>query len=438
MHTDAAKKSILSMAILKSGNLLRKAIRDFFVSLRYLPIRRKIMIVSILLIGASFYTAPVGVLLLSAYIAIEWKEFQTTAEGRMTFLQFIRKSIFFIPGTILVLSAFIGAILHRHYVSSLLAVFVLAPIIFCATAIQFLWKREDSLHFARYSVMLILPVSIYSLFSPWSGSYFFEIGKSLRLKGTFANPNYFSYALELFLVLALALFYHVWERRTLNKVIISFAVGLVCLYFTGSRTGIIAFMVGLMVFFFSMSEKKLLSAAFALIALLLAMGAIFPEKVVELVSGIIPRSAEYIRGFENRFELWNIAIRQIKKNPFIGTGLYTYSLYVPVNAPAPFKDAVHAHNIFLNFWLETGLFGILSFLAILLRTAVFALKRLNASPMRPYLAAGLGIIAITMVHGIMDAPLVSAQTIAFFGIFLGTACITRDEKKFPTKPAPGA
>src|SRR5512133_2599318 len=101
MHTDAANKSILSIAILKSGNLLRKAIRDFFVSLRYLPIRRKIMIVSILLIGASFYTAPVGVLLLSAYIAIEWKEFQTTAEGRMTFLQFIRKSIFFIPGTIL-------------------------------------------------------------------------------------------------------------------------------------------------------------------------------------------------------------------------------------------------------------------------------------------------------------------------------------------------
>lgn len=423
------------MIVLKMVNLLNKSIRDFFVSLRYLPIRRKIMIISILLIGASFYSAPVGVLLLTGYTAIEWRRFLATDEGRMTFLQFIRKSIFFIPGSVLVLSAFIGALLHRHYVSSLLAVFVLAPIIFCATAIQFLWKSEDSLHFARYSVMLILPVSVYSVFSPWSGSFFIATGKSVRLMGTFSNPNYFSYALELFLVLALALFYHVWEQKTRNKVILSFVAGLFCLYFTGSRTGIIAFMVGLTVFLFSMSEKRLLSAAFALVALLLAMAAIFPEKVVDIVGGIIPRSAQYIRGFENRFELWNIAIRQIKKNPFIGTGLYTYHLYVPVNAPNPFKGAVHAHNIFLNFWLETGLFGILSFLLILVRSAIFALRRLHDSPMRPYLAAGLGVIAITMVHGIMDAPLVSAQTISFFGIFLGTTCITREDKANLARPA---
>ena len=411
---------------MKAGNLLQKSVRDFFVSLRYLPIRRKIMIVSILLIGASFYTAPVGVFLLAGYSAYEWRIFLATDEGRMTFRDFVRKSIFFIPGSVLVLSAFAGALVYRHYVSSLLAVFVLAPIVFCATVIQFLWKSEDSLHFARYSVMLILPVSIYSVFSPWSGSFFVHTAKTVRLMGTFSNPNYFSYALELFLVLALALFYHVWERKTRNKVILSFIAGLFCLYFTGSRTGIIAFMVGLTIFLFSMSEKGMLSAAFALIALLLAMAAVFPEKVVEILGGIIPRSALYIRGFETRFELWNIAIRQIKKNPFVGTGLYTYNLYVPVNAPNPFKGAVHAHNIFLNFWLETGLSGVLSFVWILGRSAVFALRRLRSSTMRPYLAAGLGIIAITVVHGIMDAPLVSAQTIAFFGIFLGTMCRTRE------------
>jgi O-antigen ligase len=243
--------------------------------------------------------------------------------------------------------------------------------------------------------------------------------------GTFSNPNYFSYALELFLVLALALFYHVWEGKTRNKVILSFIAGLFCLYFTGSRTGIIAFMVGLTIFLFSMSEKGMLSAAFALIALLLAMAAVFPERVVDILSGIIPRSALYIRGFENRFEIWNIAIRQIRKNPFVGTGLYTYGLYVPVNAPNPIKGSVHAHNIFLNFWLETGLTGVLSFVWILVRSSVFALRALHSSPMRPYLAAGLGIISITVVHGIMDAPLVSSQTIAFFGIFLGTMCRTR-------------
>jgi O-antigen ligase len=406
---------------------LQKNVRDLAVELRYLPLRRKIMIASILLIGASFITAPAGVLLLTVFTVYEWRLQQKNPATRITWRIFLTRSIVGVPGTVLVCSALFGALYHGHYPNALLAVFVLAPIVACATLFPFLWKREDALHFARYSVMLILPVTVFAIAAPWTGSLMTGQWHNLRLMGTFNNPNYFSYALELFLILAIALFYHVWHRTTRNRIIVSFVAGLFCLYLTGSRTGIIAFLVGVTIFLFSMSEKGLLSAAFAVMALTLALAAVFPEKIVDVLGDVLPRSSQYIRGFENRFELWNIALRQIQKEPFIGTGLYTYVHYIPVNAPSSIRGAVHAHNIFLNFWLETGLFGVLSFIWILLRSALFALRRIRSSPFRPFYAAGLGIIAMTVVHGIMDAPLVSSQTIAFFGLFLGAMCTVREE-----------
>ncbi len=429
MRTGTAKSTFADGIAQKGARLVRRAVRDLLVSLRYLPMRRKVMLASILLIGASYYSAPAGILLLAGYTGYEWIRAAGSGDFRMPFGTFARRSVFFIPGLILALSAFIGALAHAHFFSALIALFVLAPILFTATAIQFLWKKEDALHFARYSVMLILPVFFLSALTPWTGSLFAETGKSIRLMGTFANPNFFAYILEMFLVFCLALFYHIWEKRTRTAVILSFAAGIVCLVLTGSRTGLIAFLVGLTVFLFAMSEKGILSAVFALTAIVLALAAIFPEKAVEILGHIIPRSAFDTRGFENRFQLWGIAIRQIKKNPFVGTGLFTYNLYVPVNAPEPIRGAVHAHNIFLNFWLETGLPGVLSMIWILARTAVLTLRRLHGSPMRPYLAAGLGLIVLTTVHGIMDAPLVSAQTIAFFGIFTGTLYAGPDEAR---------
>jgi hypothetical protein len=54
-----------------------------------------------------------------------------------------------------------------------------------------------------------------------------------------------------------------------------------------------------------------------------------------------------------------------------------------------------------------------------------AARSLTKSPFRPYLAAVLAILVITTVHGMTDAPLVSSQTIAFFGMFLAIACTGR-------------
>jgi len=409
-----------SLILKKRIQNTKRMIKNFFVHLLSLPPRRKIMIISLLLIGASYYSAPFGALLLTgAFI----REFIKADRERVIFIKLIRESTFLLPGIILVLSATIGPLLYRNYLSAALGLLILAPIVFCATSIEIFWKPEESLHFARYATMLLFPVCFIAIAFPWSGSFFIKSTTAIRLMGTFSNPNYFSYALEVIILFAFALFYHMWKKSSRNWLVLSTALGLACLYMTGSRSGMLAFLAGLTVFFLSMSEKNVLVIVFGFIMIVLTATAIFPELSVIVFSDIIPRPQTFLKEFENRFALWDVAIRQIVKNPFWATGINSYHLYVPADAPSTIRNAIHSHNIYINFLLETGVLGFLSFLWIMAISVVKSVKALHLSSVRPYLAAGIAMIAATLVHGIMDAPLVSSQGIILFGLFLGALSV---------------
>ena len=61
---------------------------------------------------------------------------------------------------------------------------------------------------------------------------------------------------------------------------VSTVLSVLCLYFTGSRTGMLAFLAGLTVFYLCMSEKKVLVAIFGTITIALIAVALFPEASV--------------------------------------------------------------------------------------------------------------------------------------------------------------
>jgi O-antigen ligase len=62
--------------------------------------------------------------------------------------------------------------------------------------------------------------------------------------------------------------------------------------------------------------------------------------------------------------------------------------------------ALHPHNIFLSFWLSTGLLGLISFLVILGQLVRSLKSKASANPLAVYsLAAAL--VAV-LVHGLFD------------------------------------
>jgi len=63
------------------------------------------------------------------------------------------------------------------------------------------------------------------------------------------------------------------------------------------------------------------------------------------------------------------------------------------------RPVSYPHNIFLNFWLEIGLLGLLSFAAIL----YIAMHRQGVNPSVEALAAA-AFLLVLVIHGLVDVP----------------------------------
>lgn len=414
----------IKKSIKKSLSDIKRRSIQIFGHMVTLSFRKKTMILCLLLVCSSFYLAPIGMLVLCLGLIFEWKN---KKQNDKLFWQCAKNSIIFYPGLIFLLSAIIGPLFFKHYINSLLGIVVLAPVLLGAFLIEVLWKKEDALHFSRYTSIVLIPISIYAFLIPWSSGSIFNYSGVVRIAGTFSNPNYFSYVLELILIFSLALYYHIWKNSSKIWLVISFITGLVSLYFTGSRTGMLAFILGVTVFYLCMSEKAILVIVFGTLTIVLGFTAIFPEQSVMIFKDIIPRPDTFLNEIRNRFMLWDVALKQITRNPFLGTGLDSYHYYIPKNAPAVLKTTMHSHNIFINLWLETGILGIASFIWIFMRAIIGGIKNLKNSSVRPYLSAGVGMVVVSCIHGVMDAPLVSSQTLALYGIFI--ACFIVMQRK---------
>src|SRR5699024_7838096 len=79
----------------------------------------------------------------------------------------------------------------------------------------------------------------------------------------------------------------------------------------------------------------------------------------------------------SRFPLYAAALEMIKTRPVRGAGLGIDAVQLAIDhmnlyhGTAPF---VHAHNLYLQIWLETGLIGLLSYLAAMISALKAAAK----------------------------------------------------------------
>lgn len=107
-----------------------------------------------------------------------------------------------------------------------------------------------------------------------------------------------------------------------------------------------------------------------------------------------------------RLLIWQNTWVMIKEQPILGIGPGQFqaifsSLDIQSSqyaATAPY--ALHPHNIFLNFYLSTGLLGLAGFIWMLVRMGRNFWKSIARSPLE--LTASAGIVAV-LVHGLFDS-----------------------------------
>jgi O-antigen ligase len=182
----------------------------------------------------------------------------------------------------------------------------------------------------------------------------------------------------------------------------AFALCLPVVVLSFSRGGYLALaavVVGL-----ALSHRRRLLLLVAAVAGVLALAIVPPVRTRVLIE--IHNS--YGSSVDSRLDLWRAAVSIIRERPLVGAGLFGF----PARS-APFFTHLHTaasfidpHNIVLNFWIETGLLGLLAIAWVIgaaIVLGVLGWMRLPAA-WRPYpLGAALAMVAV-IVHGMVDVP----------------------------------
>ncbi len=184
-----------------------------------------------------------------------------------------------------------------------------------------------------------------------------DSGMPGRAYATFYNPNNFA---EILLLLTPCAFisFLTEERITKNaKILIgaTFVLPVVALVLTYSRSSWISFALTVGSFV-ALANLKLIPL-FLLLALL--MIPVMPASVVNRVLTLFT-GRDTSMGY--RLYIWEGSLKALGANPWSGGGLGTHNFF---DAYRKFMVpeacvAAHAHNLYLEIWLETGIFGFLS------------------------------------------------------------------------------
>jgi O-antigen ligase len=231
---------------------------------------------------------------------------------------------------------------------------------------------------------------------------------SERFQGGSGDPNYLAAVIVPAIVLAgaLSLRKSVLERLALALGIVILAVGLGA---TRSRGGLIAAGVACVVALAIWRGRRLLIAS--LIGLFFAA----------LTAYFVASPAAWDRIAHNkdagtgsgRTDVWHVALRIVEGHPIFGVGIGQFPVVSPhyVNLPGALQNVneivdqhIVVHNLYLQLWTETGLVGLVLFIALIvlsLAASVSAIRQFVALGDEPM--AGLARATIPALAGVLTA-----------------------------------
>jgi hypothetical protein len=223
-----------------------------------------------------------------------------------------------------------------------------------------------------------------------------------RVVSVFTYPN----AVALLIAPILALFSGLWVfRNKLNHPIpskflaLTLVLGIGLLILTFSRGAWIG-LVGAIIFLAIFSKyKKVLLAVLVVGALTLFLIPATRQRLLPVFTGTDPAG-------QQRFLLYQGAGKIIAEQPVLGAGLMGFrDWYGALRLSSQDEILNYPHNFFLNFWVETGLFGLLAVLAMLTWTLIGMIKIFRSSPQsRGLLLAVMAAWLALLLHGQFDAP----------------------------------
>ena len=259
--------------------------------------------------------------------------------------------------------------------------------------------------------LAVLGISIASLYGCYQGYIGVDVvasqqdmtvnaGMPGRVYSFFDNPNNFAEQLVMLLPLDLAIFLNSrWRGKLLS--LLSLCVGVAAIGLTYGRSCWIGLALAVLVFL------ALTDWRWVPVVILAGIAAVpfLPETIYNRILTITntqDSSTQY------RFEIYSTTSNLMRDHWVKGIGLGTdvmqevFQTY-PTNFDGTYP--VHTHNNYLQMWAETGIWGVLSFLALLLHQFKSGLKAFRAAldkRTKRLLAAALGAFCGILVVSVAE------------------------------------
>ena len=236
-----------------------------------------------------------------------------------------------------------------------------------------------------------------------------------RAYSTMENPNILAEYLVIACSMSVALFLDSKDR--LRKFLLCITTGIILLglLLTFSRGGWLAF--GLSLFLIMIAENKKVLP----LGILIGMISLFflPEVIIDrlkTIGSLKDSSNAY------RFSIWAAALEMLKDfwPSGVGLGYEAFMKAYPNYMLAGIK-AAHAHNSYLQIALETGIFGLITFMATVIKTystGVMILLRSDYFFQKRISIAALGAISGLLFHGLVEHVLFDYRVIFSFWLMI--------------------
>ncbi|MFC1655921.1 O-antigen ligase family protein [Patescibacteria group bacterium] len=318
---------------------------------------------------------------------------------------------------------------------------IIVPLIFFVIFYKTVKSKRDISFAMKAYVASVIVLALWALYQALSGQY---VTIDDRVSGPFESANYLalymSPALIFVSVRFIQTFLHrrfetadkMWndvERRVYVAPIVALLFAVLVL--TQSYGGVIGVFGALFIYIIyerSIMPKGIgrtfLNKLIVFIVLIFVAGsaltvALNSEKFTNLTK------LDEQTSIATRVEIWSVGTHLIKENPLLGIGLGQYEAnYVEraeeILGKKPYEEKrLHSHNIFLEFWLNSGLLGLISFIWIVVLAYMQILKPLSRSDKHIQIA-GLVILTYIMLHGLIDVPFWKNDLALLFWLVVGS------------------
>ncbi len=187
------------------------------------------------------------------------------------------------------------------------------------------------------------------------------------------------------------------QRRLAALFVAIAGMGVVLSFSRGGYVAMLAVAIGLAL---SHTRRWWLLAALAALVVIAIRVPIIASRLGHELSTTDPRNT-----LAGRIHLWQATLQMMREHLVFGTGL---SGYAHAMSPWPngLSQVIYPHNLLLNFWVATGVLGVVAFVVLLIQGFRMTWRGWKRGEVdwRPFELGVLLALFSMVVHGVVDVP----------------------------------